>query len=97
MERGDRVEVKVGEHTHSAVALDISTSGMRLEISGAMLGPGDRVMLVFSLPELDEKVEAQASVCWVDRVRGEICGVQFSPGLRAREVWAINRLKREST
>jgi hypothetical protein len=41
---------------------------------------------------LHDPIRAEAEIRWIDRSSAASCGVQFMTGLRAREVWAINRL-----
>lgn len=73
---------------------DVSAGGMRLriEVESDVPPVGERFSLYFSLPLLSEPVRAQGEVRWVDAGSPTICGIQFTTGLRAREVWAINRL-----
>ena len=68
---------------------DISAGGMRLRVVGDAPKVGERLKLSFRLPLLAAPIEAEGEVRWVTPT---VCGVQFSTGLRAREVWAINRL-----
>lgn len=71
---------------------DISAGGMRLRVEGDPPKIGERLKLSFRLPLLAAAIEAEGEVRWVDRGTPTVCGIQFSTGLRAREVWAINRL-----
>lgn len=72
---------------------DVSAGGMRLRVDeGDPPNIGERFPLSFALPLLAEPVKAQGEVRWVDKGSPTICGIQFTTGLRAREVWAINRL-----
>lgn len=71
---------------------DISAGGMRLRVVGDTPKIGERLKLSFRLPLLAGPIEAEGEVRWVDRGTPAVCGIQFSTGLRAREVWAINRL-----
>jgi len=71
---------------------DISAGGMRLRVIGDLPRVGERLKVSFRLPLLAAPIEAEGEIRWVDRGTPTLCGIQFSTGLRAREVWAINRL-----
>jgi hypothetical protein len=73
-------------------ARDISAGGLRLRVEGAPLVAGETFDVTFSLPDLKEPVTAECEVRWVDRIDTRSGGVGFRQGLRAREVWAIERL-----
>lgn len=81
-----------GQHITCSAA-DVSIGGIKLELAEALpIAVGDSVGVTFRLPALEDAVAAPAVVRWVDRVDERVFGVQFITGLRAREVWAINRL-----
>jgi hypothetical protein len=64
---------------------------MRIELEGpSEVGEGMKVR--FRLRGLVDAIEADAVVRWQDRLDPRVCGIQFTTGLRAKEVWAINRL-----
>ena len=90
------VEVYVRIHTGDTwsdwPSEDISAGGMSLRIEGDPPKIGERLKVSFKLPLLAAPIEAEGEVRWVDRGSPSVCGIQFSTGLRAREVWAINRL-----
>ena len=86
------VQVHRGEGTQDWPSEDISAGGMRLEVVGDPPKIGERLKVSFKLPLLAAPIEAEGEVRWVDRGTPTLCGIQFSTGLRAREVWAINRL-----
>jgi hypothetical protein len=67
---------------------NISLGGMFLELDPA-IPFGAVVHLQFVLPDLDQSVVVDAHVRWVQPGVG--VGVQFA-GLRAREVWALQKL-----
>ena len=48
---------------------------------------GQRVTINFAIPTIDQPVEVTATVRWSD---DKATGLQFD-GLRAREVWALNK------
>ena len=73
---------------------DLSVGGMKLRfVEGTSPAVGSKVELRFHLPELDGEVKIDGQVRWLDRVDGKTCGIQFSTGLRAREAWAVSRLR----
>ena len=87
------VELKLQGQTIACSSADLSIGGLRLELPEPLrVAVGDTVNVSFRLPALDGAVAAPAVVRWVDRVDDRMCGLQFTAGLRAREVWAINRL-----
>ena len=69
------------------------TSLVNLSLGGALvqaggrLTMGQRVTIKFSIPTLDEAIEVGATVRWSDE---KATGLQFD-GLRARDVWALNK------
>jgi hypothetical protein len=83
------VQIKRAGGTLDWPSEDISAGGMRLRVIGEAPKVGERLELSFRLPLLAAPIEAMGEVRWVTPT---LCGIQFSTGLRAREVWAINRL-----
>ena len=61
--------------------------GGALIAAGAKLAMGQRVTIFFSIPTLENEIEVGATVRWSD---DKATGLQFD-GLRAREVWALNK------
>ena len=88
-----RVEIELDGEDGVATRANVSSGGMGLAMPFEV-PVGELLHLRFRLPELDDVVEAEAIVRWRDRVDPRTCGVQFTAGLRAREVWAIERLGR---
>jgi c-di-GMP-binding flagellar brake protein YcgR len=86
------VQVTRGELSFQCTSEDVSTGGMRLRLEGPPPRVGERLRVEFKLPLLADPIRAEAEVRWIDRSSSASCGVQFMTGLRAREVWAINRL-----
>lgn len=86
------VQVKRGDETQQWPSDDVSAGGMRLRVAGEAPKVGERFELSFRLPLLAAPVEATGQVRWVVPGAPTVCGIQFTTGLRAREVWAINRL-----
>lgn len=63
-----------------------------LSLGGALmksskLPMGQRVTISFNVPTMDEAIEVGATVRWSD---DKATGIQFD-GLRARDVWALNK------
>jgi uncharacterized protein (TIGR02266 family) len=75
----------------TAHSRNVSLGGLFIETDRA-LPFGANVTVTFDVPGLDEPVEAEAQVRWsepADEGRGGV-GLRFA-GLRAREVWALNK------
>lgn len=66
---------------------------MNLSLGGALLAAGhklpmgQRISITFNVPTMDEAIEIGATVRWSD---DKATGIQFD-GLRARDVWALNK------
>jgi hypothetical protein len=66
---------------------------MNLSLGGALLGAagkapmGARVHITFNVPTVDEAIDVGGTVRWADDTA---MGLQFD-GLRARDVWALNK------
>jgi uncharacterized protein (TIGR02266 family) len=92
-DRRIEVEVKAGHRTFQAHTRNLSLGGMYLE-TAELLPLLTTVELRFKLPAQPEPVEVTAEVRWVEPGEGELLsgmGLRFH-GLRARDVWAFNRL-----
>jgi uncharacterized protein (TIGR02266 family) len=74
-------------HTYQAVTRNMGLGGMYIVTEMAM-PMGSTVQLRFRVPTLRDPIEVRAAVRWAEEGLG--MGVQFD-GLRAREVWALNR------
>ena len=55
--------------------------------AGAKLAMGLRVQVSFAIPTATDSIDVMATVRWSD---AKATGLQFD-GLRAREVWALNK------
>ncbi|MEE9384027.1 MAG: PilZ domain-containing protein [Nannocystaceae bacterium] len=87
------VEISSSGRGLECAGADLSLGGLRLVVSDPpVLAVGDRVEVSFRLPALEQIVRVGAIVRWVDREDDRNCGLQFTAGLRAREVWAINQI-----
>ncbi len=66
---------------------------MNLSLGGALFSAGGkipmgaRVQITFNVPTMEEAIEVGATVRWSD---DKATGIQFD-GLRARDVWALNK------
>ena len=80
------IAVTVVDKVLDAETHDISLGGV--SIVNVSLTFGSRVGLRFSIPTQPEPIEVGGVVRWGG---GALVGVQFD-GLRAREVWALNKL-----
>jgi hypothetical protein len=66
---------------------------MNLSLGGALIGAGMRfamgqhVQIAFSVSTMEEPIEVGGTVRWSD---DQATGIQFD-GLRARDVWALNK------
>lgn len=65
---------------------NLSLGGALVSV-GTRYSMGQRVTVSFVIPTLEDAVEVGATVRWSD---DKATGLQFD-GLRAREVWALNK------
>lgn len=86
------VEVVVGEEVHTATTGNISLGGLFLETSKTF--PLQTELRVrFRIPTQPEPIDVIGEVRWLETGGPEQpagIGIRFQ-GLRAREVWALNR------
>jgi hypothetical protein len=66
--------------------MNLSLGGALLS-AGAKIPMGSRVKITFNVPMAEEAIEVTATVRWSD---DKATGIQFD-GLRARDVWALNK------
>ena len=66
--------------------MNLSLGGALLT-AGAKIAMGARVQIAFNVPTAEETIEVGATVRWSD---DKATGIQFD-GLRARDVWALNK------
>ena len=87
------IEVLFEGKKQTSQTLNISLGGLYLE-SASPLPIGTTVQLRFQLPTQPEPVEVAGDVRWVVKKEGpgdkSGIGIRFQ-GLRARDVWALNR------
>jgi len=65
--------------------LNLSLGGALMSM--AKLAMGSKVNITFNVPTIDEAIDIGAIVRWADE---NAIGIQFD-GLRARDVWALNK------
>lgn len=73
--------------THHGMTRNMGQGGMFIA-TDVMMPLGSIILLRFQVPTLRDAIEVRAEVRW--SLEGQGMGVQFD-GLRAREVWALNR------
>jgi uncharacterized protein (TIGR02266 family) len=86
------VEIKVGGKVIAARSRNLSLGGMFVETS-EVVREQTTVEVRFKVPTQPEPVEVTAEVRWIERGTPERpagVGIRFH-GLRARDVWALNR------
>ena len=89
-DRRVEVEIIAGAARQSAVTKNISLGGMYIE-SSEPLPVLAKVVVRFRVPTQNEMVEVGGQVRWLEP-GSPLCGVGIRfDGLRAREVWALNR------
>ena len=85
------IEVTADGVTFTTSTRNISLGGIYL-LSDRTLPFGAKVSLRFKVPTQVEPIEVDGEVRWIESDNGEThgLGVQFG-GLRARDVWALNK------
>ncbi|HUS27434.1 MAG TPA: PilZ domain-containing protein [Kofleriaceae bacterium] len=71
----------------SPITISNISLGGALIAAGTRYPMGQRVTISFVIPTLEEAIEVGATIRWSD---DKATGLQFD-GLRAREVWALNK------
>jgi hypothetical protein len=67
--------------------MNLSLGGALFSLGAQRLAMGQRLNISFKVPTMDEAIEIGAVVRWSD---DKATGIQFD-GLRARDVWALNK------
>jgi uncharacterized protein (TIGR02266 family) len=86
------VEIVVDNQTHTATTGNISLGGVFLE-TPQTFPLQSRLLIRFRIPTQPEPIEVTGEVRWIEPGGGQQAagmGIRFQ-GLRAREVWALNR------
>lgn len=89
-DRRIEVEISAGSARQTASTRNISLGGMFVETLDP-LAPHTQVVVRFRVPTQNEAIEISGEVRWLEKGSPTSgMGIRFS-GLRAREVWALNR------
>ena len=78
-------QLAIAGEARSVQVMNLSLGGAL--VSGAKLSMGQRVSFSFTIPTQADAIEIGATVRWSD---DKATGLQFD-GLRARDVWALNK------
>lgn len=87
------VEIKSGGKELLGRSRNVSLGGMFVEVVGDPLPAGTAVEVRFRVPTQPEVIEVAGEVRWLEKAaegRPAGVGIRFH-GLRARDVWALNR------
>ena len=79
-------QLGVNGQNQTITLINLSLGGA-LVAAGAKYSMGQRVTISFAIPTQEQPVEVGATVRWSD---DKATGLQFD-GLRARDVWALNK------
>ena len=79
-------QLGVNGQTQTVTLINLSLGGA-LIAAGAKYSMGQRVTITFAIPTVETPIEVGATVRWSD---DKATGLQFD-GLRARDVWALNK------
>ena len=77
----------MGAESRPVTVMNLSLGGALVSAGNPRFAMGSRVTISFAIPTLEEAIEVGATVRWSD---DKATGLQFD-GLRAREVWALNK------
>jgi hypothetical protein len=72
--------------SRACTVVNLSLGGAQVA-AGTKLAMGQRVQLAFNVPTMEEPIDIGGTVRWSDDAS---IGIQFD-GLRARDVWALNK------
>ena len=79
-------KIAIDGATRPCTVVNLSLGGAQIA-AGTRLAMGQRVQVTFNVPTMAEAIEIGGTVRWSDDAS---VGVQFD-GLRARDVWALNK------
>ena len=77
--------IGIDGQSRSVTLVNLSLGGAL--VTGSRFSMGQRVTISFSIPTIEDAVTVGATIRWSD---DKATGLQFD-GLRAREVWALNK------
>ena len=80
-----KAKMLVNGEARECTILNLSLGGALTSM--ALLAMGSKVNITFNVPTIDEAIDIGATVRWAD---DNAIGIQFD-GLRARDVWALNK------
>ncbi len=79
--------LKIGAEDRPCTVMNLSLGGALFSLGTTRLAMGSRLEISFKVPTIDEPIVVGATVRWSD---DKATGIQFD-GLRARDVWALNK------
>ncbi|HEY0252688.1 MAG TPA: PilZ domain-containing protein, partial [Kofleriaceae bacterium] len=79
-------QLKIDGQTKPCNVVNLSLGGALFQVT-PKLSMGQRLEISFRVPTMEEPIEVGATVRWSDE---QATGIQFD-GLRARDVWALNK------
>lgn len=86
------MEVVASGQAVTAKTMNLSLGGALVRVPAEQsLRVGDRIAVMFRLPDLDKPLSAKADIRWVNDVDPEVVGLQFVTGFRAKETWALGK------
>jgi uncharacterized protein (TIGR02266 family) len=88
-ERRLDVEILADGKSHRGQSRNISLGGMFVE-SADLLAVQTTIQVRFRVPTQPEPIDVTGEVRWIERGDKPGMGIRFH-GLRARDVWALNR------
>ena len=80
-------KLAMGAESRAVTIMNLSLGGALISAGSPRFPMGSRVTISFAVPTLEEAIEVGGTVRWSD---DKATGLQFD-GLRAREVWALNK------
>lgn len=78
--------LSINGEARDVMVMNLSLGGASIATTTRM-GIGQRVHIAFRIPTLEDAIDIGATVRWSD---DKATGLQFD-GLRARDVWALNK------
>ena len=94
------IDVQLVAHGREVLArsLNLSLGGTLVRAQSSLqVRVGDRVQILFRVPELAIPLTATAEVRWVGDLDDALVGLQFVTGFRAKETWALGRFLERQT
>lgn len=79
-------QLTINGESRPVTVMNLSLGGALIS-AGTRFSMGQRVQISFAVPTLEDPIEIGATVRWSD---DKATGIQFD-GLRARDVWGLNK------